>query len=146
MAYMTAIGSIVCRHQRRRIRKPALQSRGGERSLKARRPCFVPPGHVAPTAFPDMMHSCALNSVRTATAVLECRLKRHFSGLLYLKLAKNSHSSTTTNILSVILGRIPGRQTVFAIFIREHGEDSRTSDTPWQYFVQKASKVYRETM
>ena len=136
MANTIAIGSKVCRHQRWRIRKPALQSRDGERSLKARRPCFVPPGHVAPTAFPDMTHSCALNSVRTATAVLECQLKYHFSGLLYPKLAKNRHSSTTPNILSVILGRYPGRQRIFAIFVRKHGKKPRTADN-FALFIRK---------
>ena len=121
MANTIAIGSKVCGHQRWRIRKSALQSRGGERSLKARRPCFVPPGHVAPTAFSDMTHSCALNSVRTATAVIEYGQKCHISGLLFPKSAKNSHSSTTPYALSAILGRNPGRQTIFALFIREHG-------------------------
>ena len=134
MANTIAIGSKVCRHQHWRIRKPVLQSRGGERSLKARRPCFVPSGHVAPTAFSDMTHSCAPNSVRTATAVIEHGLKCHFSGLLFPKSANNSHSSTTPYVLSAILGRNPGWQTIFAVFIRKHGEDSRTSDTPWQHF------------
>ena len=128
MANTIAIGSKVCRYQRWQIRKPALQSRGGERSLKARRPCFVPPDHIAPTAFSDMTHSCGPNSVRTDTAVIEHRLKCHFSGLLFPKLAKNRHSSTTPNVLSAILGRNPGWRTVFAVFIREHGEDSRTAD------------------
>ena len=43
MAYMTAIGSTVYRHQRWQIRQPALQRKVRERNLKVRGPSFVPP-------------------------------------------------------------------------------------------------------
>ena len=36
-----------CEHHRWQKRPPSIQSSAGERSLKARRHCFVPPGHVS---------------------------------------------------------------------------------------------------
>ena len=50
------------------------------------------------------------------------------------------------SISSGLLGRKHGRQTIYAVFIREYGEDPRTSDTPWQCFGRKAVKLYRKTM
>ena len=125
MAYTTAIGSIVYRHQRRQIRQPALQNTVRERNLKVRTPCFVPPGHVVPTAFSGMTHSCTQNSVKTATGVFDFGLKCHFSGPLFPKSANNRHSSMILYIPSAILGRNPGRQTIFLPFIRAAGEKSR---------------------
>ena len=122
---MLAIGSIVCRHQRWRICQPALQSKVCERNLKVRTPCFVPPGHVVPTAFSGMTHSCTLNSIRMATGVFDFGLKCHFSGLLFPKSANNRHSSMILYIPSAILGRNPGRQTIFLPSIRATGEKSR---------------------
>ena len=128
MAYTTAIGSIVYRHQRRQIRQPALQNTVRERNLKVRTPCFVPPGHVVPTAFSGMTHSCTLNSIRMATGVFDFGLKCHFSGLLFPKSANNRHSSMILYIPSVLLGRNHGRGTIFIHSIRTTGEKSRTGD------------------
>ena len=143
---MPASGSIVCRHQLWHTRQPALQSRVCERNLKVRTPCFLPPGHVAPIAFYEMTHSCTLNSIRMATAVFKYGLRCTISGVLFPESAQNSHSSMAPCILSTILGRNSGRQMVFALFIQEHGENSRTSNTPWQCFGRKTSKLYRKTM
>ena len=128
MAYTTAIGSIVYRHQRWQIRQPALQNTVRERNQKVRTPCFVPPGHVVPTAFSGMTHSCTQNSVKTATGVFDFGLKCHFSGLLFPKSANNRHSSMILYIPSAILGRNPGQRTIFQPFIRTAGEKSRMGD------------------
>ena len=128
MANTIAIGSIVCKHQRWQIRQPALQRKVRERNLKVRAPSFVPPGHVAPTAFSGMTHSCTLNSIRMATAVLKYGRKCTISGVLFPESAQNRHSSMARCIPPAILGRIPRRQTTFAPFIWKHGEKSRTGD------------------
>ena len=165
MAYTTAIGSIVYRHQRWQIRQPALQNTVRERNLKVRTPCFVPPGHVVPTAFSGMTHSCTQNSVKTATGVFDFGLKCHFSGPLFPKSANNSHSSMILYIPSAILGRnhgqgtifsipsgLPGRQpgqgTIFQSIIRAAGEKSRTGCSNYilcRYFRAKVTEVYRKT-
>ena len=129
MAYTTAIGSIVYRHQRWQIRQPALQNTVRERNLKVRTPCFVPPGHVVPTAFSGMTHSCTQNSVKTATGVFDFGLKCHFSGLLFPKSANNRHSSMILYIPSAILGRNHGRGTIFIHPIRATGEIFRTGSS-----------------
>ena len=148
MAYTTAIGSIVYRHHRWQIRQPALQNTVRERNLKVRTPCFVTPGHVVPTAFSGMTHSCTQNSIKTATGVFDFGLKCHFSGLLFPKSANNRHSSMILYIPSAILGRNPGRQTIFLSSIRATGEKSRTSHSNYtlcRYFRQKVTEVYRKT-
>ena len=45
-------------------------------------------------------------------------------------------------ISSGFLGRFPGQQTIFAVFFREHGEELRTNNTPWQCFGRQVSKLY----
>ena len=125
MAYTTAIGSIVYRHQRWQIRQPALQNTVRERNLKVRTPCFVPPGHVVPTAFSGMTHSCTQNSVKIATGVFDFGLKCHFSGLLFPNFANNRHSSMILYIPSAFQGRKPGLRTIFPPSIRAAGEKSR---------------------
>ena len=123
---MLAIGSIVYRHQRWQICQPELQNTVRERNQKVRTPCFVPPGHVVPTAFSGMTHNCTQNSVKTATGVFDFGLKCHFSGLLFPKSANNRHSSMIQYIPSAILGRNPGQRTIFLPSIRTTGEKPRT--------------------
>ena len=129
MAKTTAIDSIVYRHHRWQIRQPALQNTVRERNLKVRTPCFVPPGHVVPTAFSGMSHSCTQNSIKTATRVFDFGLKYHFSGLLFPKSANNKHSSMILYIPSGLLGRNHGQGTIFQPFIRATGEIFRTGSS-----------------
>lgn len=55
-------------------------------------------------------------------------------------------SSTLTGRQASSMAKMPGQQTIFAVFIREHGEELRTNNTPWQSFGRKAYKLYRKTM
>ena len=135
-------------HRVWQIRQPALQNTVRERNLKVRTPCFVPPGHVVPTAFSGMTHSCTLNSIRMATGVFDFGLKCHFSGLLFPKSANNRHSSMIIYIPSAFQGRKPGLRTIFPPSIRAAGEIFRTGRSNYtlcRYFRQKVTEVYRKT-
>ena len=127
----TSAGKYDC-HRFDSIQAPALantpasvQNTVRERNLKVRTPCFVSPGHVVPTAFSGMTHSCTLNSVKTAAALLKNGLKCHFPVLLFPKSANNRHISMMLYIPSAILGRNPGRQSIFINLIRAAGEKTR---------------------
>ena len=127
----TSAGKYDC-HRFDSIQAPALantpasvQNTVRERNLKVRTPCFVSPGHVVPTAFSGMTHSCTQNSVKTATGVFDFGLKCHFSGPLFPKSANNRHISMMLYIPSAILGRNPGRQSIFINLIRAAGEKTR---------------------